>query len=1170
MKENEPKELTNQSKLPNLEEGSIFMNEGNNGGIDDELVAPIESVAEDSGSQESVGIGITPGGRRKLERLLTDKSVPLSVRRAIEETLGEAVGNAENVKIPPEEDVLERELTPEELRLAERIEGFADSFYEMEPRQLTPEAEAFLEQFEEGNEPENIEVTESVERMFVDNRIPKEVVDEFKDKGSLALVEFLWAQKARVMDDKEDRSAPPPTSSENTTTEEQGIPPAPVRIREQQENIVRAREANYEAMDGLADEESDREFEAFAARKFGIDDPETIAKLKAEFFTGRDRQGRPTGKNVRQMARDSRQEAMIRARELTLEAISHKEAYDAARARGAEGLNDLLLARQAILKDAERIDAEGTISREVRKKHNIDGHLKTLRNNNATQEQIDEAVDALSPHIIAYHKNLEEELPSMPKSLEDLARLIMAKDPEFRTGEALELLDYEGRVNTKNFLTWVRHKMREVHDFNSQNEVSFFTDEGMQIKTDYRAISFVEMAFTKSFFLERTIDEATGREVTKKNKDYEALRDQMFQEVFLFQLIRNGGISYDQHNRQGEDMLKIVDGIFKTNPITRAEFLEFILTMPSLSQRALGEGVETGREMQNALENNALMGDAVRLAVCAYESSYSYELMAKFLGKDSPMFRKAFRKFSAKNKDDPTTHGVTIESITPNPKQKAGTPTRDDWFDGDGRLRPEHKKLKLKKGKGSFEENYMFYINIFNIPSVDKAQVDEIRARMIDSIRLRTGVSWEEAQLAEAYAFGMIQIAGVAAQLDISGTSHNYWTRLLHTEDKRSRDIQPTRRAKYGRKRTIGQVKRLGVTLMEGAADVHGKSIKRIFHGGEGMDASPELNPLKTRHDYERFGSGESKGNIVFLDANGNRVDLNVRDYRLNEEGQIIFLSEMLDANGERQVAQTEGYSTQEPITRTVAESDRVRFDIDTQRQFFGNHLRCGVEVNEFIVGGVELLIPDLVTGYDGFGNPIIDHEKSDKLKEGIIKNIKYKDSTWGGINYAERIVVPIYAYNEARIRTGVEIQEVTILEDMFGPEVRKYIGAELKRRGIEESKSNDVPLIEGLGRFDLSKISGSDLRESCWIGEFDYLVAAEIDDHREFGSGYDRWGSSKIKRLEDAGKISGILPQAEVSFIREQTKTRARRVYTQDMTFAVSSGMLEGFWKVFQIAMKS
>ncbi len=814
---------------------------------------------------------------------------------------------------------------------------------------------------------------------------------------------------------------------------------------------------------------------------------------------------------------------------------------------------------------------------------------------------------------------------TVPESLEDLAKLVMKRSaPQWRKGGEKALIKEDGSVNTENFLDWSRHNILKVHNNNPTDPVNFFSDIGTNIRTDLYggAISFYEITFGDSYFLQ---DKGGGKKVI--NEEYQALHDQLLYETFLLMLLRNPDITYTSQARAQKDkMLQALTEALTKNPLTRSNFFEFIFSMPSTQRDSIADisSDSKGKEFTTRRESNFYVGNAAREAMAAYMNIFDYDQLVNILGENAPLLR-------IKLDED----GKPVDS-------KDAEMIKKGWFNKDGTIRRYAVDLQgrhVTRRIGGKEEyiddpnglphpKYMSYINIFLGATPDQRQQADIREKIRLSIMQKEGVSHEEAELAELFAYTMTHINGVAARNDVDSVAFDWWTRLTNFKDKRKREKAEKRGSKWGMQYNLEGFKRIGLSFFEGARDVNERSIQSIIMGtGKNKDGSLKLvdidgNPLKNIVDYERERVGNDEL-IVFYDKSGRKVSgLHATKFRpITEQVEVngkktkVSRVEFLDSSG--RVVEVGENKAKVKIEKVKT---AVEFKADLQKQFLPNHVVTGAGIYEFIINKAQMAFPEMVVGRDTYGNPILDQKKVDEVKESIEHDIRYMCSTWPEINFAEealdwerievrsgngRLVAKkraedgseqeldndwyILDKNGKRTEqrnepeTFVRSRVMTRLESMFGADALKFIQYEVEKRGLEFNSSKDnedkrnIKTIQGRDwagnavetTVDLTHATNDEFKIAVWRGAFDYLIAAEIMAHRDRGSGYSWYNAIDMKKTNDALVTGEFITPDQVKKIRSDTKTKARRLYRDDIAFAMGTGSIAGFWAIFKILMR-
>lgn len=882
----------------------------------------------------------------------------------------------------------------------------------------------------------------------------------------------------------------------------------------------------------------------------------------------------------------------------------------------------------------------------------FDALMVKLKDPSTPKDEIKRIVEYLAPKIRAHYQTIEKKGEDMPRSLEDLVELIMSRaSQKYREGGELALMQtVEGdgkngekipvqQVSLAHFYEWVREQMWRVHDFNSNGEANFFSDEGMGVKTTYRTINFFEIVFTPSFFHQRRhLIQDTGKrkpngevepeegEENLESQEYEELRKMLLYEVYIFQLVRNGDWMY-RDNRSGEKaMMQALEGIYKINPLTKDDYFERIFTMASMSKRALGETGSAGKQITEKKDNNFFMGEAVRRALGAYMSIWDYDRLVQFLGSNATLFKREYMDYDDGRPKEETEGGGENYNA-------------DRFFNTDGSLKfyevkrngkyvkkkgPDGKMHPVEdlSGNGKPHPDFMKHVNIFLGPQREQSQIKEVRDRMVLSIMEREGISYNEAKLAEAWAFALCHFTGVAARNDTASVGFDQWTKQANLMFYRFRQKAEQRRAPFGNKYTLEGLRRIALTFFEGARDDHDRAIFEIIQGGQGGIVDIENNPISKDIDFERryatyqendktyieFRDNKGKkvtklkvvyppqideeGKLTFVDENGKKVDTGIyhptkRDIVFKDSNNQIVALETevwgyeIDKKGNITYKDKDGNSisvdTQQYQTR-VTHRDVVKptFDTDTQRLFIANHMQMNTEWFDFVINGKEMDFLGMYKGYNSTGRPIIDQDKLTEVKKKIRKNITYALSTWPGVDYTKKIRdwymeqerdeqgnLSRDDYGNPIFEKEPTIKEWSILESMFGQEVMAFIQLEInsERRGIKDLGIDVYDLESAHDRLDDEE--KKKLKLAVWTGVFTYMVAKEIWSHRAWDSNLQRYGFKELKEVYDIISDGEFLYEDEIDFTRSGTKTGAKKVFGQEFMYSLGIGNLEGFWQM-------
>lgn len=391
----------------------------------------------------------------------------------------------------------------------------------------------------------------------------------------------------------------------------------------------------------------------------------------------------------------------------------------------------------------------------------------------------------------------------------------------------------------------------------------------------------------------------------------------------------------------------------------------------------------------------------------------------------------------------------------------------------------------------------------------------------------------------------MTSFTGVAGKNDNRAIGFDVWTKLTRTRAYRERQMEEKRGGKFGKAQSVNGIKRIAVTFVEGARDVYGRPIYEIIQGGQGSKINIDGTPVKnwvSRFTFDR----DENGDVRYNDDGTPKI-------KRNKQGLKIWHR---DENGQ-QAADVA------PIRQPL------QFNADIQRQFVPNHIDTAVKVFSFILDDVEFKFPEMVTGYDALGAPIIDHDKLDKMKEGIEHDVRYVLSTWPEIDYSARIVTwEAGRGGSDKPERGAKSVEISILESMFSAEALKFIQAEIVARGLgakdEKDKEKRIKVKDDKGNVvevDLCRAHDDTFRIAVWKGVFEYLIAKEIEAHRTLGSGYKRYDAMDLRKTADVLVKGKVLVPSEIKEIQKDTKTGTYRIISQWLSMTAAKGLASGFF---------
>jgi hypothetical protein len=739
---------------------------------------------------------------------------------------------------------------------------------------------------------------------------------------------------------------------------------------------------------------------------------------------------------------------------------------------------------------------------------------------------IQSIIENFSKKIHTHYATPESTMPDIPESLEDLAAFIMKSESEqWKTGGKKELLDSEGKVVKENFLAWVRKRMIEVHEFNPTATVSFF--EQITVRSRWSQISLYEMVLTGSYFLEKrnenvivpgkdreSPDESEKPAITyHKNEDYEALRQQLLTETFLFNQSRNNHVEYIQNQFIGNKLAETLDKIYTPNTFTRSNFLEFIMSMPSMKYKE-GEHSEKGKEIKNKVDKNFELGQSARKLLLAYNYIYDYKMLSEIFKNNGvsvdelALFTKEYDNINPEGKIIGKKIG-TGQKGSRDVKNENGVETngREGWYENG----------KLKTDKSQVMEEYLKFINVFTAPGPQKSEeiITEVRERMVQSIMKAENLDYDEAKYAEAWAFSMTKWTGLAAKNDTAAVGHDAWTKVLNTQEYRIRQMSDKRNAMHGNIFNMLGIKRIGLNFFEGITDENGRTILEVLQGGEGgkVDLEKSLKELPTKVRFAENTMRGFAGNHIFN-------SFNLLEFLINYDG--FNFQNML---------------TFDSLGRSVIDYEKANK----------------------IIGGIEKALRYAYSTWGGTDyskivrtwemETITDESKKNQYKQG--KGPKKE------IAVAKDMPILMEMFGEEIVEFLKEQSNRVYGENM------KNMTDEARTNRLEDMRNNArVWNYGGATSVDVSKINNEAVRNLLWKGVFEYLIKAEIESHRNVFSDQERFNMSKMEAIYSFLEQKRIFSKEEVNTLRKKTHTTLFGMLLQEGGGGALFGGLRGALK--------
>lgn len=257
-------------------------------------------------------------------------------------------------------------------------------------------------------------------------------------------------------------------------------------------------------------------------------------------------------------------------------------------------------------------------------KNKLKDVLDKKREDFQSTEDIKNAVNDLTENIkIQDHIYFEGETdPYNPKGLEDLVQVILTSESDvWQIGGKRELMNSEGEVMTHNVLAWVRSKINYNHDFNPDGSINLFNEIYVSAPP-YKQFSLLEIITTPRYFRkvnhmivsEEESEAGAPKNAVEYHEDatYDALKEQILMETWLFQNSHNYDASYRPNMGSEEKALETLTEIHYNNIFTRDRNRLFkILTLPSLDREQV-DGVLGKNDLEGSV------GKGIRKLLLSY------------------------------------------------------------------------------------------------------------------------------------------------------------------------------------------------------------------------------------------------------------------------------------------------------------------------------------------------------------------------------------------------------------------------------------------------------------------------------------------------------------------------------------------------------------------------
>lgn len=386
--------------------------------------------------------------------------------------------------------------------------------------------------------------------------------------------------------------------------------------------------------------------------------------------------------------------------------------------------------------------------------------------------------------------------------------------------------------------------------------------------------------------------------------------------------------------------------------------------------------------------------------------------------------------------------------------------------------------------------------------------------------------------------------------------------------------------------------------------DKKGGKFSYLDEAGNEVDLDEGLSPVKE--------------SLVLRNNEGEIVDIGVKvtGYAIGKDGSVKFIDQ--DGNDV-----TDRVGENRPNT-TVVRVNSVVFDTDIQRQYVPNHMITGAATYQWVFADEGYNMPGLIETKNAWGDVVTKKKEVTEIKHGIDHDVRYMYSTWQYINFAERhreweqveerdpstrllkgtimgvdgkpkdvlldedwYILERDVFGQLR-RTKDKgeptkhkrIREMSRLENMFEAPALKFIWHEIQSRGIggatvngeedwihvEDPRTGEIVDVNIAG----ARSRTNEFRIAVAEGYKLYLKAAEVNAHRDFGSGYKHYAYGDNRDWKDALIQSGLATPAQVDFITKMTDTGDNKVFAQTISAEIANGGLEGILKALAALAKA
>ncbi len=463
----------------------------------------------------------------------------------------------------------------------------------------------------------------------------------------------------------------------------------------------------------------------------------------------------------------------------------------------------------------------------------IERHAAILEFNEKYEQRIEEIsllcdsgradIDDLRNRAVELNEILHEDLRKIIKesdggkegfskirNIEELAQVMEQTDQKWKLPENRIYNEATGRINTANFMNWVRDRIVTLHNDDPDSVLNFMQGIVIESTELFRPIAINTVFRDPGTYLTsgHLMDE-NGVRFT-----YEKLKEEIIYEVWLHGGLRNNDVAFKKimmvEKKNPEAVMSIADGNLVSKPGT----MEAVFTTPENFIEDFQE--EGGRRT----EKDTRIGSAIREAFLIYYNIADYEKLVSLLGEDALYFTKeglyeATREVMESKKVE-VNSDVDIENYLAT--QEGGIKI-SSWYDQTGKLRKE------KIGE------FISALNPYNIPTKDERLINVVRKLVENQAQSNTGVRKGPfgSGYAELLAFYQTYLGGAAGRNDTALTGYNSDTKVEYSTLYQNKQLDIWRGGGAGSIYTLGVLNRTKVDYFTGMPTRDGKSLMQLL-----------------------------------------------------------------------------------------------------------------------------------------------------------------------------------------------------------------------------------------------------------------------------------------------------------------------------------------------------